>query len=111
MAEIGYKPTDITYLAMSHHHGDHSGNANDYASATVQDILDEAGLSTRAFYRHFGSKDDLFHALFRREAELVAERGEHVALGDEAHVDHDLADFVAALELEIEGAFEVVHDR
>ncbi|PYR27613.1 MAG: hypothetical protein DMF92_15970 [Acidobacteria bacterium] len=34
LAEIGYKPTDITYLAMSHHHGDHSGNANDYASAT-----------------------------------------------------------------------------
>jgi N-acyl homoserine lactone hydrolase len=34
LAEIGYKPTDITYLAMSHNHGDHSGNANDYATAT-----------------------------------------------------------------------------
>lgn len=34
LAEIGYKPTDITYLAMSHSHGDHSGNANDYATAT-----------------------------------------------------------------------------
>jgi N-acyl homoserine lactone hydrolase len=34
LAEVGYKPTDITYLAMSHNHGDHSGNANDYATAT-----------------------------------------------------------------------------
>jgi glyoxylase-like metal-dependent hydrolase (beta-lactamase superfamily II) len=33
LAEIGYKPTDITFLAMSHNHGDHSGNANDYATA------------------------------------------------------------------------------
>ena len=34
LAEIGYKPTDITYLAISHNHGDHSGNANDYAAST-----------------------------------------------------------------------------
>jgi N-acyl homoserine lactone hydrolase len=32
--EIGYKPGDIRYLAISHMHGDHSGNVNDYASAT-----------------------------------------------------------------------------
>jgi N-acyl homoserine lactone hydrolase len=34
LAEIGYKPGDATYLAMSHSHGDHSGNANDYAGST-----------------------------------------------------------------------------
>jgi N-acyl homoserine lactone hydrolase len=34
LAAIGYKPTDITYLAISHNHGDHSGNANDYAAST-----------------------------------------------------------------------------
>jgi N-acyl homoserine lactone hydrolase len=34
LAEIGYKPADITYLAISHLHGDHSGNANDYAGST-----------------------------------------------------------------------------
>jgi AcrR family transcriptional regulator len=31
----------------------------------VQDILDRAGLSTRAFYRQFRSKDDLLLAMFR----------------------------------------------
>jgi len=34
LAEIGYQPEGITYLAMSHSHGDHSGNANDYAGST-----------------------------------------------------------------------------
>jgi N-acyl homoserine lactone hydrolase len=34
LAEIGYKPSDITYLILSHSHGDHSGNANDYAGST-----------------------------------------------------------------------------
>jgi len=34
LAVIGYGPADITFLAMSHWHGDHSGNANDYAGST-----------------------------------------------------------------------------
>ena len=37
-------------------------------------ILDGAGLSTRAFYRHFGSKDELFLAMLRRDSEAVARR-------------------------------------
>ncbi len=34
LAEIGYKPSDITYLALSHYHYDHSANANAFAGAT-----------------------------------------------------------------------------
>ena len=34
LAEIGYAPSDITYLAMSHFHWDHVGNANMFAGAT-----------------------------------------------------------------------------
>jgi N-acyl homoserine lactone hydrolase len=34
MAEIGYKPSDITYLALSHNHYDHSANANSFARST-----------------------------------------------------------------------------
>ena len=34
LAEIGYKPSDITYLALSHNHYDHSANANNFAGAT-----------------------------------------------------------------------------
>ena len=34
LAQAGYKPSDITYLALSHYHGDHTGNANDFQGAT-----------------------------------------------------------------------------
>jgi AcrR family transcriptional regulator len=40
-----------------------------YGEATVAGILAEAGMSTRSFYRHFSSKDELLHALFRRDTE------------------------------------------
>jgi glyoxylase-like metal-dependent hydrolase (beta-lactamase superfamily II) len=31
---LGYKATDITYMAMSHYHSDHSANANEFAGST-----------------------------------------------------------------------------
>ncbi|MGA3292736.1 MAG: N-acyl homoserine lactonase family protein [Candidatus Acidiferrales bacterium] len=34
LAEIGYSPSDITYLALSHYHTDHIANSNEFASAT-----------------------------------------------------------------------------
>lgn len=41
-------------------------------------ILDRAGVSTRAFYRHFESKDALFIALLERESAVLVERLEHI---------------------------------
>ena len=43
----------------------------------------------------------------QRDAELIGERGQHVALRDEPHVDQDLAELVAALLLQFERAVEV----
>ena len=34
LAAAGYAPKDITYFALSHYHGDHVANANDFAGAT-----------------------------------------------------------------------------
>ena len=34
MAEIGYSAADITYLAHSHYHSDHTANSNDFAGST-----------------------------------------------------------------------------
>lgn len=34
LAQIGYLPSDITYLAMSHYHADHTANANEFAGST-----------------------------------------------------------------------------
>ena len=38
------------------------------AGCTVADVLAEAGLSTRAFYRHFASKDALILAIYKRDS-------------------------------------------
>jgi AcrR family transcriptional regulator len=40
---------------------------NQGEEATVADILLEAGLSTRAFYRHFETKEDVVRALYERD--------------------------------------------
>lgn len=34
LAAIGYQPKDITYIAMSHYHADHTANANMFAHST-----------------------------------------------------------------------------
>jgi glyoxylase-like metal-dependent hydrolase (beta-lactamase superfamily II) len=34
LAETGYSPSDVTYLALSHYHYDHTANANEFAGAT-----------------------------------------------------------------------------
>ncbi len=47
---------------------------NGYTDAAVADILREANLSTRSFYRHFESKDQLLCTLYRRDADAAAAR-------------------------------------
>jgi glyoxylase-like metal-dependent hydrolase (beta-lactamase superfamily II) len=34
LGEVGYPPADVTYLALSHGHGDHTANANDFTAST-----------------------------------------------------------------------------
>ncbi len=34
LAALGYRPGDITFLAMSHYHADHTANANLFAAST-----------------------------------------------------------------------------
>ncbi|HEY2811939.1 MAG TPA: TetR/AcrR family transcriptional regulator [Acidimicrobiales bacterium] len=43
-----------------------------YQDVTVGDILAAAGVSTRSFYRHFASKEELLAAMFGRDAEQFA---------------------------------------
>ena len=41
---------------------------------TLNEVLEESGLGTRAFYRHFASKDEVALAVFAQEAEREAKR-------------------------------------
>src|SRR5437879_1094487 len=61
LAEIGYTPRDITYLALSHYHGDHVANANLFAGSTwiVQsfDFNKEQTAKSRAMIEEFVSRN------------------------------------------------------
>jgi AcrR family transcriptional regulator len=47
---------------------------NGYDECQITDILSEASLSTRAFYRHFKTKDDVLIAIYRDNAETTSRR-------------------------------------
>jgi AcrR family transcriptional regulator len=70
---------------------------------SVQEILESAGLSTRAFYRHFASKDELVLTMYRTDNERVAE-ALWTATGSEP-------DAWAALRLWVEISLSVVFDQ
>jgi glyoxylase-like metal-dependent hydrolase (beta-lactamase superfamily II) len=66
LAEIGYAPEDITYMAMSHYHLDHSANANAFAGSTwiVQRAERDAmfaenapGITNRSYYDQLEDAD------------------------------------------------------
>lgn len=66
-----------------------------YAQTRVEDVLAEAGISTRAFYRFHASKDELFLELFDRANRAAMERlRAHVALHRDAAAKLDA--YVAA---------------
>lgn len=76
---------------------------SDGQEATVAQILAEAGLSTRAFYRHFESKEDALRALYGRDAESFAA---HL----QRHVDM-APDPIAALTVWVKEVLGLAYDR
>jgi AcrR family transcriptional regulator len=70
----------------------------------VAAILQRAGVSTRAFYRHFESKDELFLALLRQESDALADRLDRIA-------DEVPGSAVEQLKAWIDGMFGWMHDE
>jgi AcrR family transcriptional regulator len=69
---------------------------------TVNDVLGEAGLRTRAFYRHFASKDDLVVAAFAEGAKAEAIRLSRRT----AHASGPLEGVVAWIDARLELGFD-----
>lgn len=80
LAELGYAPADITYLAMSHLHYDHAGNANDFAASTwlVQRAEHDAAFGEDPAEYRFDPVN--YGAL--ETAETVLLDGDHDVFGD-----------------------------
>ena len=58
--------------AEGHHAAAYRLIGRNSSFVSVQEILESAGLSTRAFYRHFASKDQLILSMYRSDNERVA---------------------------------------
>lgn len=80
LAELGYAPADIIYLAMSHLHYDHAGNANDFAASTwlVQRAEHDAAFGEDPAEFRFDPAN--YGAL--ETAETVLLDGDHDVFGD-----------------------------
>ena len=80
LREIGLAPGDIQRFAMSHSHGDHSGNANLFSAATVYMQAPEYD----AVFGPEPQKYNFIAANFEklRAAKIVKLNGEHDVFGD-----------------------------
>jgi AcrR family transcriptional regulator len=85
---------DAAYSCLSE---PHSG------AVPVAAILQRAGVSTRAFYRQFESKDELFLAMLRQESDALADRLNQIA-------NHDAVAPVDQLRAWIEEMFGLAYD-
>lgn len=82
LAELGYAPQDITYLALSHCHWDHTANANDFAGATWlvrQEERDAMFAQPPSFARCLTS--ETFSAL-KNSKTVILKRDEYDVFGD-----------------------------
>jgi glyoxylase-like metal-dependent hydrolase (beta-lactamase superfamily II) len=77
---IGYAPCQIRYLALSHFHPDHVGNANLFASAELLVQEDEYAAAFGADAASFGYDPGGYASL--RETRVTRLQGDHDVFGD-----------------------------
>ena len=80
LAELGYSPSDITYLALSHYHYDHTANANEFAGATwlVRQVERDAMFAEKAP----GTTQPSTYSTLRHSKTLILKNDEHDVFGD-----------------------------
>jgi len=76
----GHKPADITYLALSHYHWDHTANAGMFAGATwlVRQIERDAMFSDKAT----GTSRPQTYAALKNSKTIIITTDEHDVFGD-----------------------------
>lgn len=80
LAELGYSPSDITYLALSHYHYDHTANANEFAGATwlVRQIEREAMFAEKAP----GTTQPATYSALQKSKTFILKTDEYDVFGD-----------------------------
>ena len=82
LAQLGYSPSDITYLVLSHYHYDHTANANEFAGATwlVRQIERDAMFAGKAP----GTTQPSSYAALRNSKTIILKPDEYDVFGDGA---------------------------
>jgi N-acyl homoserine lactone hydrolase len=80
LAAAGYAPGDITYLSMSHYHGDHVANASSFAGATwlVRKVERDRMFSDTPIPR----SDPANYAALKDSKTILLEKDEYDVFGD-----------------------------
>ena len=80
LAAVGYAPGDITYLSMSHYHGDHVANASSFAGATwlVRKVERDRMFSETPIPR----SDPANYASLKDSKTILLEKDEYDVFGD-----------------------------
>ena len=85
LAALGYTPADITYLGLSHYHGDHVANANAFAGSTwiVQDV-ERAAIFAKQDAKAKGptSVDTAFFTKLEHSKTMLLHSEDHDVFGD-----------------------------
>jgi N-acyl homoserine lactone hydrolase len=85
LAAIGYTPADITYLALSHYHGDHVANANSFAGSTwiVQKVERDAMFAPKAGdQKGAGAPTPALYSALEKSKVLLLNSEDHDVFGD-----------------------------
>jgi glyoxylase-like metal-dependent hydrolase (beta-lactamase superfamily II) len=82
LAASGYGPRDVTHLALSHYHWDHTANANAFAGATwlVRQIERDAMFAEKLA----GTVTPLTYASLKNSRTTIVDQDEHDVFGDGA---------------------------
>ena len=80
LSEVGYSPADITYLAFSHYHYDHTANANAFAAATwlVRQVERDAMFADKPP----GVTQPSSYAALKNSRTVIIQSDEHDVFGD-----------------------------
>jgi N-acyl homoserine lactone hydrolase len=86
LAAIGYTPKDITYLALSHYHGDHVANAAAFAGSTwiVQKAERDAivAAASKPPAKGLGTVNPAFFTELLKSKTMVIQNEDHDVFGD-----------------------------
>jgi glyoxylase-like metal-dependent hydrolase (beta-lactamase superfamily II) len=80
LAAVGYEPKDITYLAMSHYHGDHTANANLFAGSTW--IVQKAEADVMFSGKSIAMATPADYAGLEKSKRITLDNADHDVFGD-----------------------------